>query len=171
MAEADGSAADAARNWTGSVGGGDFEAVWNGMDPLARLVRAQEWIWLNRSHRRVARWERDELAELLSAGNTSCPLWRAFSEGSLEYYRRLLGDLLAQPIYALGRERPVGPDLELVILTNEHWEGEKAWTSIRGRSLLMHLHAGRWLVQGFWPEPPVPGWPPKQPDLTGPLII
>ena len=161
----------AAIDWVHTVAAGDFNAVWHGMETDNRLCLTQQWVWGNRSHPAIESWDRDQLACVLTAGDTTCPLWPAFAEAMADYIASGMAALAAAPLYALGDPRPLDLDTELVLLTHEHWDGSRKWDQIAGRAFLMELVAGRWLVAGFWTSRATPGWPPVYPDMTGPLNI
>lgn len=108
--------------WLGSINSGDFEAAWTLMDPSLRLCRAQAWLWNNRGTPDIAALNLDRTAEMLAGVPPAGALWASFATTELrqlhEAWQRHFEALDAETLGAASRTRAIGPDLEVVVLTN-----------------------------------------------------
>lgn len=148
---------------------GSYDDAWPLLDENHRRCRAQAWIWNNREFSDIA-GRLEELSEWLTVGPHPGELiWDQFCEIELrtavdawaERYRRGLG--------AGSRPRPVGPDLEVVVLVPT--DGDV----VQFTEETLVTDALVWLVRrtsdglrlaGWSDREPVPGLPPDlYPDI------
>ena len=87
------------------------------MDDNLRSCRAQAWLWNNRTAPDVAS-RLDELASEFIDGPPAphSPLWIEFANIELGMIRAAWADVYAQVLGAASDPRPIGLDLELVLM-------------------------------------------------------
>lgn len=148
---------------------GSYDLAWSMMDENQRLCRAQAWLWNNRSFPDIAPHLDGLAAWLLDGPHPGEEIWTSFSAIELQGIVDAWGDKYARGLGAASRPRPIGVDLELVVLAPT--DGESFQVS--GPTLLSDALV--WTVRhtcdgcriAAWHDRlPVPGWPPDlYPDV------
>ncbi len=151
----------------------DYRAAWARMDDNHRLCRAQAWLWNNRERLGTSAARHIEEVALLFAQDPPEQemLWQAFTVTELNQLLDSWGSYDPVNLSAASRQRPRGPDLELVLFMDT--KGESIMvdreTLVHAQiMLLMRSTPAGWLVAGFTDLPPVPGWPPEFPAADPP---
>lgn len=150
---------------------GDLAAAWPSTDANLRLALVQSWIHNRRTKPPVSGWNREELARGLVPPGSRHPLWQAFAARQVEKLRAWWGNTDLEAWGATVKGGVVDKEYELIrfspIPAGKPLE-RRAVVPVpqapgrgQGRLLLMHATDGAWVVAGFGPTPPTPGWPPK----------
>ena len=133
---------EAVATWIEHVQAGRFDAAWALTDPDYRR-RLTSW-WVERAG--MGTIAADDLAETGPAHRA----WPPFARAVLAWMRSGLADFDPETWGAASRPRPVGPDLELVLLANLGPEpllfAEPV--SVPSLAFLVRHTAGGWLVVG-----------------------
>ena len=143
---------------------GDLARAWPATDPNLRLALVQAWICANRSRPPVSAWNREELARGLTPARSNHPLWAAFAAKQMEKLRAWWGNPNLDEWGATIKGRVVPSEYELIRFSPIDAKGGpvlKPSGRGEGRLVLVRTTPDRWVVAGFGPNPPVPGWPPK----------
>jgi hypothetical protein len=146
---------------------GDYAAVWPLCDDNLRLVAAQSWLWANREHPVVARYDRDAAAAGLANDGPAHPLWEAFAVTTLDEHREAWAGVNLTTIGAASRPRPIGTDLELLIFLDTGGEAivVQEPTLIDNAILfIMRSTPTGWRVAAIGDRLYEPGWPPELAD-------
>jgi hypothetical protein len=175
-------AAVAAMAWLQCLERDRFDLAWSTLTNDFRLLIVQDWIVQNPSvddDPDRAGLDRDELAAELSVPVPTHPLWeRGCAKVAERGLRSASTEHLTPGEWSAGeRQRPMGPNLELVrvfpndSLTPDAETGalvfaDGAWARVV--SLLMLSVPGGWKVAGLGEWLPRPGWPPQYETIVGP---
>lgn len=150
-----------------AIGQRSYERCWELMDDNLRLCRAQAWLWNNRSHPQIGS-DLDELAAELVSGPGS-DLWEAFAEVELDQLVEHWAESYARDLGAASHPRPIGVDLELVLLLPTDGEVlmfDEATLVDDVLPFVVRRVGGSWAVAAYGDFVPVPGWPPQfQPPM------
>ncbi len=152
----------AAQAWIEAVQLGRYDTAWAMTDPNLRLVRAQAWVWNNRTDADIAALNRDELARALAQERPDHPLWGDFAATELHQITNVYGTYQAENWGASSGPSTVGPDYSLVLFA--HLSGDPLILTDRppvfSLAFLMHAAPRGWLLASFSDVLPKPGWPP-----------
>jgi hypothetical protein len=131
-----------ARNW---------EGVWSALDQPLGLSMVQHWLWEN--HGDAAR---DHLETVTVTD------WPAFRDAYFKPRFAGMASIDLTQIGAASRPRPIGIDLELVLMVRN--EGEPVQfeepTLVEALAFVMHHTGDGWRVAALRDRLPEPGWPP-----------
>ena len=159
---------------------GKFRAVWRLMDENLRRACLQDVLWANRAapHTlpRYAWRHRDELVDMLAVDEPPRnDFWVAFQARQLEALAEAVTDD-PRGLSAASRPRPMGDDLELVLLIDSQGQtyGVDRPTAVKVTfAMLMRRTDTGWRVAAMQTDtPPVQGYPPtwgSWPQLDGSL--
>jgi hypothetical protein len=179
--EGENPAASAAMLWLQTLEKDRFDLSWATLTGDFRLYLIQDWIVNNPAldhDPSRAGMDRDELAATLATPEPTHVLWiRGAARVAERGLRGATIDFLAGREWGAGaRQRPLGPDLELVrIFPNDQLERDEdghlvfpAGAAAEVLSLLMTHVPGGWLVAGIGGWLPRPGWPPDIEMIASP---
>jgi len=142
---------------------GSHDECWSMMDDNLRLCLAQAWLWNNREQPNIA-GRLDELAERFVRGPwPGDEMWEAFGRIDLNDMVRVWGDGYARDLGAASHPRPIGVDLEIVLLVPTDGEAlvfHEATLVADALQFVVRLVDGVWRLAGVAGVVPVPGWPP-----------
>lgn len=144
------------------------EAAWALMEENLRTCAVQQWVWANREHPTIAGDIEGVVADLVEA-DVDDDDWRTFAgyfaqesrEEWMDWYRRGIG--------AMADSRPIGPDLELVLLVPTDGQGtiivddsNRAQVDEATKRFLVRLGTdGCWRLASLDSQTvPTPGLPP-----------
>jgi hypothetical protein len=158
----------------GVLGAGDFDAAWRSMDDRLRLATAQSWILLEDDRPEVDAADRDLLAAVLAAGDTTHPLWDEFAGWRIVRWRNILGEVVewySEGMGVLSRVQAVPPDLLVVSVTGSG--GAPRWVppgeAVHAWRIVVRMVHGEFRIASLGGRLPVPGWPPGETDAVPPL--
>lgn len=139
-----------------------YQRCWELMDENLRLCRAQAWLWNNRSHPLVGS-DLDGLAAGFVSGRGG-DLWEPFAEIELDQMAQQWAEGYARNLGAASHPRPIGVDLELVVMMPT--DGEVLMfneaTLVRDPIVfVVRAVEGSCAVAAYGDFVPVPGWPPR----------
>jgi hypothetical protein len=143
----------------------DFERAWALLSPNLRLCRAQQWLWVNRSHPTIAGLDLDIEANALASLDFDNVHWPAFSRLELDDLQSRWADPDIRGCgYAMRRrEVEAGRIIQLVDLggTNTAYIVDRT-TEVRAHVFLVSPIDGAWRVSSLSGDtPPTPGMPPE----------
>lgn len=143
---------------------GDFRAAWERMDANLRLCRAQAWLWNNRTHPLFAPLDPlEQIAPLLVDGGPPA-LWDDFAAVELEQLQAAWMSKYERELGAASRPRPIGVDLEIVVLIPTDGTVTRFETTTLvddALEFIVRNVEGRWLIAAYGDQLPEPGWPPS----------
>ncbi len=144
--------------------GGDYELAWREADSNWRLCRAQAWIWNNRSHPSVARFDRDLAAQALAEEHSTHELWPSFAQTELDQFREAWSQQDLRTFGAASASRKVDAgEIVLLVDLSHHPDGAIAFepTPVSGVSFLVREIDRAWRIANLVGDRlPIPGWPP-----------
>ncbi|MFI0236525.1 toll/interleukin-1 receptor domain-containing protein [Streptomyces sp. NPDC016845] len=168
----DGGPVTAATEWLTLVRRGKKREMWKRLTRELRLSLAQDWVMANEGHPNLAPYDREDLAEELSAKKPNHPLGKHLLASKVavlqEHYKRWD----AKRWGAARNPRRIGHDYELIVMSPADdgirvtEEGELVPTF----PLLMRKVGIDWAVANFSTAYPVPGWPPSQVEIPAQTV-
>lgn len=134
------------------------------MDDNLRLCRAQAWLWNNWTFPEIG-GRLDELADRFVRGPwPGDDLWDAFAQIELAQLAEAWGEAYARDLGAASYPRPIGVDLEVVLMVptdgNVMTFDQPTLVSSALPFVVRHVD-GVWWLAGYGDFVPVPGWPPQ----------
>ncbi|MFJ4486809.1 SEFIR domain-containing protein [Streptomyces longwoodensis] len=167
----DGGPVDTANKFVKAVKKRKINRAWELLTPTLRLVLAQAWIWANKDHPDVTPYDRNELANSLSAVKSNHPLTRGFMAMQLGEFQSAF-EAIDETWGAASNPRPIGIDYELVLLSPTGGDViifDERTGPLRTAPFLMKQLMGQWRVDAFGPAYPIPGWPPSSEEIPAEL--
>jgi tetratricopeptide (TPR) repeat protein len=167
----DGGPVDTANKFVKTVKKRKINRAWELLTPTLRLVLAQAWIWANKDHPDVTPYDRNELANSLSAVKSNHPLTRGFMATQLGEFQSAF-EAIDETWGAASNPRPIGIDYELVLLSPTGGDViifDERTGPLRTAPFLMKQLMGQWRVDAFGPAYPIPGWPPSSEEIPAEL--
>jgi hypothetical protein len=143
----------------------DYQHAWKLTDQNWRLCRAQAWLWNNKDHPTVLKYDYDTTAEALAEENSVHELWEYFGNTELKQFRESWSNPDIRKYGAASAKRKVEDD-EIVILTNlyEYPSGfiiQKEKIIDDNFIFLVHKIKDNWFIANMLGDHiPEPGWPP-----------
>lgn len=147
----------------------DFLKAWHMMSPNLRLCRSQAWLWNNRSHpfveghlEALADWLVDYPAGQSHPTIHAQTLWGEFEAIELRTFDEAWQDSYARQLGAASHPRPIGPNLELVLMipTDGRVIQFDTPTLVTDSLPFVMEFVDGWHVAAFGDRLPVSGWPP-----------
>lgn len=148
--------------------------TWLLLDQPLRLALVQAWM-LNQvraGNLDLARRDRDDLAHALAPRDASHPLFEAMITDQITHWRRVYADIcdeggIRSDTGVLHADRPVGPDLELLVLPlpGEAYGEVTTDRLVRAHNLVTRFIGNAWIIAALSRGLPVPGWPPTEYDV------
>lgn len=137
--------------------------VWRRLDDNLRLAFAQDWIIANDGHPVVQGEDRDLLAKALAQPKPSRELAKPLVDGRIEVLRGQYAEWDPDTSVVYGVPRRIGLDHEIVVLAPPGEQPSMVFP------FLMRRVGRDWLVANFRAAYVIPGWPPRQEEIPGPL--
>lgn len=155
--------------WVDAVKAGKWDEAWKLMDMELRLVRAQGFLWNNRSHPLVSGQDLDALAAELCRDEPEHILWPGFAETELSLFAEAWADWDLSEWGVASNPRPVDLDYELVLWIRSDGEAVQYETDTfvppqDAKYFLMHRTDDGWKVAAIGTSRHEPGWPPSTID-------
>lgn len=140
----------------------DYRSAWPLMDENLRRCRAQAWLWNAGQHYPFIAENRVEYAEDFVQDVPAHQLWDDFAADDLNGIHEAWSEFYARQLGASDRTRPIGLDLELVVMiptggTPLQFDEP---TVVEALLFIMRHVENRWLVAAWADHLPEPGWPP-----------
>lgn len=142
----------------------DYKHAWLLADPIWRLCRAQAWLWSNRNHPAISKFEKNATAQALAETDSVHELWESFAETELTQFRKVWLNPDLRTFGAASATRKV-EDGEIILLVdlvrNPDGFMVQKETQINGISFLVRKIDGDWHIANLVGDHiPEPSWPP-----------
>lgn len=146
-----------------------FAGAWALLDENLRTCRAQAWLFNNRQHF-GGEAALPALLPGLVTGSGASPHWRDFASIELAQLQEAWGESYGRGLGAASGQRPIGVDLEIVLLMpigDEVVLVTEPTLVLDGLSFVVRRVGPRFEVAAYGDFVPEPGWPPTLQPPTG----
>jgi hypothetical protein len=150
---------EAAKYWFRLLAGQDQLVAWRCMERDYRLCMAQQWIWTSPWRPSLPREELERIALDFLSSQPRHRLWPVFLRSLAEWAQ------VTAPwerVGVLSSPRPLGLDLEMVVLADADIEVVEAGAAVVCTAVILRRVENGWRIAGVGEWLQEPGWPPRR---------